>query len=89
MYKIKNIPESEKWEFVDLDIATDPQEGWSFPGIPLHIDHILVSNELFGALSDSDFAVEVIPLDTMAPGGAGYYLTNLSDHLPVAVRLDF
>lgn len=81
--------EPDLWELVDLDIATGPPGGWSFLPIPMHLDHILVSNELFGSLANADFAVEVLPLDTMTPGGPSSFQSRVSDHLPVAVRLDF
>ena len=79
----------DQWEFADLDIATGPSAGWSMPGFPAHVDHILVSNELFSSLTGPNYLIEVSPLGDYLPGGLNQYLTTLSDHLPEVVRLEF
>lgn len=75
------------WRFVDLDIAQGPSSGWSFPGWPSHLDHILVTAPLFSAVDGLVAEVAVIPLDEGLPGGWNEYDTRVSDHLPVALKL--
>ena len=41
------INDSLNYRFEDFDIATGPSYNWSFPNWPSHLDHILISNEIF------------------------------------------
>jgi len=75
------------WQFVDMDIAEGPSSGWSFPGWPSHLDHILIFAPLFHAWEGPDAEVSVIPLYQGLPGGWGGYDQDISDHLPVALKL--
>ena len=81
--------EPEQWEFADMDIAIGSSVGWSMPGLPAHVDHILVSDEVFPALAGSSFEVEVSPLHEYVDGNWGQYYSAISDHLPVVVKLEF
>lgn len=74
------------WRFADLAIAQGPSDGWSYPGWPSHLDHILVSSELFTALAAPGAVTVVAPL-AAALGSLSKYDTEVSDHLPVVVRL--
>ncbi|MCP4572213.1 MAG: hypothetical protein GY838_07650 [bacterium] len=78
----------ERWRFLDLDIAFGPSSGWSFPGWPSHLDHILVTDQLFGAAEKQNALIRVVPMDTAMSGGMTAYNDDLSDHMPVEVRLD-
>ena len=75
------------WRFVDLDIAEGPSSGWSFPGWPSHLDHILINAALFPAWEDPAAAVTVAPLYQGFPAGWWEYDRNISDHLPVMLKL--
>jgi endonuclease/exonuclease/phosphatase family metal-dependent hydrolase len=75
------------WRFVDLPIAQGPSSGWSFPGWPSHLDHILVPSPLFDAVEGPAAAVAVLPVHEGFAGGWREYDRNLSDHLPVALKL--
>lgn len=75
------------WRFVDLGIAQGPSSGWSFPGWPSHLDHILINAPLFSAWEGPTAEVRVMPLFQGLSGGWNEYDRNLSDHLPVAVKL--
>jgi endonuclease/exonuclease/phosphatase family metal-dependent hydrolase len=75
------------WQFVDLDIAEGPPSGWSFPNWPSHLDHILIYAPLFSAWDGPDAAVRVMPLHQGLPFGWNDYDRNISDHLPVALKL--
>ena len=77
----------DNWRFVDMDIAEGHPSGWSFPGWPSHLDHILIFEPLFSAWEDQDAEVRVIPLDQGFPGGWSEYDQAISDHLPVALKL--
>ncbi|MEM9051550.1 MAG: endonuclease/exonuclease/phosphatase family protein [Bacteroidota bacterium] len=76
--------DSENYKFADQEIALGPSSQWSFPSWPSHLDHILISNELFSALDDDDSRIETIQIDEFFPGGFDGYEDNVSDHLPVA-----
>lgn len=74
------------WRFADLAIAQGPSDGWSYPGWPSHLDHILVTSELFAALEAPGAVTVVAPL-AAALGSLSKYDMEVSDHLPVVVRL--
>ena len=73
------------YEFVDYQIALGSSSDWSFPNWPSHLDHILVSDELFDELAYSQ--VETIKLDQYIDGGWNEYDYNISDHRPVFMQL--
>jgi len=75
--------------FVDMAIAQGSSDGWSYPNWPSHLDHILVTDELFDALGNAGSEVATIMIDDHFPGGWWGYDSNVSDHRPVAMRLDF
>lgn len=78
----------DRWRFLDMEIALGPSNGWSYPSWPSHLDHILVTDQLFAAAEMPDALIEVVPMHTVMSGGFNVYDRDLSDHLPVAVRLD-
>ena len=43
------LDDPDHWRFVDMPIAEDPGAQWSYPSWPSHIDHILITDELFAA----------------------------------------
>ncbi|SVD40514.1 uncharacterized protein METZ01_LOCUS393368, partial [marine metagenome] len=57
------------------------------PTWPSHLDHILITNELFDELDNSD--IQTIKIDEYLDGGWNEYDQNISDHRPVALKLDF
>ena len=73
------------YEFVDYQIASGSSSDWSFPNWPSHLDHILVTDELFDELIYSQ--VETIKLDQYIDGGWNDYDYNISDHRPVFMQL--
>jgi len=77
----------DRFRFVDMAIAEGSSFGWSFPGYPSHIDHILITSELFADFDGSDTEVQVAPLYAFVSGGFGGYDRNISDHLPVVLKL--
>ena len=53
------LDDFENYLFTDMDIAQGNSNGWSYPSWPSHLDHILITNELF----DNNPYVEVIRID--------------------------
>jgi len=76
-----------EYVFADMQIATSSSADWSFPGWPSHLDHILITNELFPLFYDEATTVETIKIDDYFPGGMESYDWYVSDHRPVAMRL--
>ena len=77
----------DDYRFVDMGIAEGPGSGWSFPGWPSHLDHILVGGSLFEALDGDESSIMVVPLHTYMLHGLSDYDPLISDHLPVALKL--
>ena len=77
----------QEYAFADMSIAEGSSAFWSYPGWPSHLDHILVSNELFSALAAPGSSVQTIRVDDVIQGGIDAYDDNISDHRPVALRL--
>jgi len=80
------IDDSENYRFADMDIATSASANWSYPSWPSHLDHILVTNELFDELENIDTEVACLKIEQALPGGWNAYDSNISDHRPVAMR---
>jgi endonuclease/exonuclease/phosphatase family metal-dependent hydrolase len=73
------ISDPDDYKFVDMAIAAGSTDGWSYPSWPSHLDHMLVTNELFSSIDD----IEVLKLSTCEPT----YSDNVSDHRPVMLQL--
>ncbi|MCH2215687.1 MAG: endonuclease/exonuclease/phosphatase family protein [Flavobacteriales bacterium] len=76
---------SNEYLFADQEIAEGSASQWSFPSWPSHLDHILISNELYSVLEDDETRIETIQIDDFFPGGFNGYEDIVSDHLPVAI----
>jgi endonuclease/exonuclease/phosphatase family metal-dependent hydrolase len=76
------------YRFADMPLATGPSTGWSY-GYSGHLDHILVTDELFPAVEAAGAEVRTLRLDTYLENAWNEYETNLSDHLPVALKLPY
>ena len=75
----------EHYRFVDMALATSDPTEWSFPSWPSHLDHILVSNEVFPQLEES--VVYTLKIDEHLRGGWYEYDSKISDHRPVGMCL--
>jgi endonuclease/exonuclease/phosphatase family metal-dependent hydrolase len=73
-----------RYRFADWDLAVGPQSGWSWRSPPevSHLDHILVTDELFAALG----TCRTRRLDLAL--ASGVFADKVSDHAPVVVTLD-
>ena len=72
------IEDESNYKFADMSIATGSSEFWSYPSFGpegSHIDHILISNELF----DLETETKTLLLDDCI----SRYEYNVSDHLPI------
>jgi endonuclease/exonuclease/phosphatase family metal-dependent hydrolase len=67
------------FRFADTNIARGSMLWWSYPSYPSHIDHIIVTNELF-ALTDTALVYKAAPCYSD-------YSTYISDHRPVGIKL--
>jgi len=76
--------DSTHYRFADLEIAQGNSSEWSFPTWPSHLDHILITNELFNGLNNTE--VQTIKIDEYLVGGWNEYDQNISDHRPVAIK---
>jgi endonuclease/exonuclease/phosphatase family metal-dependent hydrolase len=76
--------DSIHYRFADLEIAQGNSSEWSFPNWPSHLDHILITDELFNGLNNSE--VQTIKIDEYLDGGWNEYDQNISDHRPVAIK---
>ena len=83
------INDTENYLFADMEIAEGSSADWSYPWWPSHIDHILITNELFDEFVNGGSAAQTMKIDDYMDGGFDDYYENISDHRPVALKLDF
>ena len=81
------LEDSNHYLFVDLPIAEGNSSDWSFPNWPSHLDHILITNEIFDEYNSLE--VNTIKIDEYLEGGWNQYDQNISDHRPVAMKILF
>jgi endonuclease/exonuclease/phosphatase family metal-dependent hydrolase len=75
------------YAFADYQIAAGDPVNWSYPGWPSHIDHILITNELFPAFYAHSSSIETLEIENYLSGGISEYNQYISDHRPVALKL--
>ncbi len=81
------IEDSTNYVFADATIAGGSFTHWSYPGWPSHLDHILITNELFTEFSNSGSVIQTIKVDDFMAGGTSTYDTYISDHRPVGLKI--
>lgn len=81
------LADTARWRFVDLGFTRSAGGPVSYPRWPSHLDHILITDELFVAAEKAEALVQVLLLETYLPGGLGAYYRDLSDHRPVVLRI--
>ena len=74
--------DDEYYEFTDYDIAIGTSSYWSFPNWPSHLDHILITNELF----DNHDTTYTVLVEKNFSSWAEYE-NIISDHRPIGIRL--
>ena len=83
------INDSTNYKFVDMDLAYGSKANWSYPNYPSHIDHILITNELFDEFESSGSSIQIIHIEDYFKNGWGEYEQYISDHRPVGLSLKF
>ena len=81
------LNDSTNYLFADESIAYGSSTDWSFPGWPSHLDHILITNELFSEVSNTGSEIKTIKIDNFMAGGLVNYDNNISDHRPVGLKI--
>lgn len=81
------LDDSADYLFTDYDIASGNSTDWSYPSWPSHLDHVLITNELFDEFALPSATIQTIKVDDYLSGGFTEYDTNVSDHRPVALKL--
>ena len=81
------LNDSENYAFTDFEIASGSSSNWSYPSWPSHLDHILITNELFEEFENNESEISTIKIDEYLTNGWSEYDENISDHRPVALKL--
>jgi hypothetical protein len=82
------LDDTDNYLFADYDIAMGDNSEWSYPTWPSHLDHIIITNELFDEFEKESSTISTIKIDEYLTGGWWEYDNNISDHRPVALKLD-
>ena len=83
---INLINDTEGYRFADMDIAQGSSSHWSYPSWPSHLDHVLITNELFDEFQQPGSEIKAIKIDEYLTNGWYEYDNNVSDHRPVAIK---
>lgn len=75
------------YQFADYNIATGSSVNWSYPTWPSHLDHILITDELFDEFAVDSNNIETLKIENYLAGGFDEYNDNVSDHRPVGMKL--
>jgi endonuclease/exonuclease/phosphatase family metal-dependent hydrolase len=78
---------STDYAFADLSVAQSSNSNWSYPSWPSHLDHLLVTNEIFEEFENGVADVECLKPEEYFVGGWSGYDSDVSDHRPVALRM--
>ena len=81
------INDALNFKFTDMEIAYSSSSNWSYPSWPSHLDHILITNELFDEFKNEGSFVQTIRLEEYFDNGWTEYKNYISDHRPVEIRL--
>lgn len=83
------LDKEDEYLFTTMSIAQNISfSNASYPSWPSHIDHILITNELFAPFEASGSYCRTIIIEN-AMGSWQNYSANVSDHRPVGLRLKF
>jgi exonuclease III len=72
-----------------MSIAVGSSSNWSYPSWPSHLDHILITNELFDEFTNTESSVQTIRIEETLDAGWIEYEKYISDHRPVGLSLKF
>lgn len=80
------LSDSDHYLAADLEIAHGSPLDWSYPTWPSHLDHVIITNELFDGFEGDGAEIQVIKIEEEMAGGWWEYENNISDHRPVAIK---
>jgi len=83
------IEDSTHYFMSDMEIAEGPQQYWSYPNWPSHLDHFIITNEFENYINDPTYQVTTLLIDDYFANGFSAYENNMSDHRPVAIQFPF
>jgi len=83
------LEQPSSYLFTDMEIAQGSSSQWSYPNWPSHLDHLLITDEIFDMYYSAGSGVQTIRLDDYYSGGMGEYDARVSDHRPVGLKLAF
>lgn len=81
------LDNQDDYLFTDIAIAEGNSSEWSYPSWPSHLDHIMISNEMFGMFGNGGSEIQTIKIDEYLGGGFNQYDAYISDHRPVGLKL--
>jgi endonuclease/exonuclease/phosphatase family metal-dependent hydrolase len=80
------LDDSDNYAFADYEIAIGDSDNWSYPSWPDHLDHILITNEMFSSFYAHSSSIETLKIENYLDNGISEYYQNISDHRPVALK---
>lgn len=81
------IANDNDYLLTDMSIAYGDESDWSYPSWPSHLDHIIISNELFDEYNTPESITQTLKPDEYFEGGFNEYDNNVTDHRPVGIRI--
>ena len=81
------LNDPSNYAFADNAIAVGPSSNWSYPTWPSHLDHFIITNELFYETQNNGSYVQTLKLESEFAAGWQSYETLVSDHRPVAMKI--
>lgn len=82
------INNPDKYIFADKEIAFGDSENWSYPSYPSHLDHIIINKTLFDDFYNLNSEIKTLNFDAYYENGFSDYRELVSDHRPVALKLE-
>ncbi len=80
---------TDEYDFTDMEIAEGSSAYWSYPSWPSHLDHILITNELFDEFVLDGSDIQTLCIDDLLDDGWSEYDYTVSDHRPVGLKLAY
>ncbi len=83
------LDDKQNYYFADWEVAADSTASWSYPywKYRSHLDHILISNELFDEFEKRGSEIRTITIDKFMEGGEDARYKYITDHRPVVLKL--
>ena len=81
------LNDPSNYSFGDNVIALGPSSNWSYPTWPSHLDHFIITNELFYETQNNGSYVQTLKLESEFAAGWSSYEAIVSDHRPVAMKI--